>query len=64
MTKGYVHADNFKDFKDLNIDRLAAAFHQLYGNQIHEAADFFEAEYEAHMLAHVLEEQPPAKRAK
>lgn len=64
MTKGYVHADNLKDFKTLNMDRLAAAFHQRYGNQIHEAADFVEAEFERHMLAHAPEKQPPAQRAK
>ena len=64
MTKDYEHADNFKDFRALNIDRLAAAFSQIYGNRIDEAADFFEAEFERHMLAHAPEKQPPAERAK
>lgn len=42
---------SFREWKTANLDRLADLFHETFGNQIDEAADFFEHQYEKEMKA-------------
>lgn len=39
----------YREWKAENLDRLIGLFHETFGNQIHEIADFFEAQYDKEM---------------
>lgn len=49
MTQHSGDKPTYREWKAANLDRLIGLFHEKFGNQTHESADFFEAQYDKEM---------------